>query len=89
MVQPRGGKFARLEQNMHRIFNNEIYVLALIHMLLLVLLLFLLLLLKEVGNSSLRESDLHPMGPMTPTPQYQPRQKEEKGKGGIVEDKKG
>ena len=76
---------------MHIIFNNEIYLLTLIHMLLLLLLLFLLLLLllKEVGNSSLRESDLHPISPMTPTQQYQLRQKEEKGMGGIVEDKKG
>ena len=34
--------------------------------------LFLLLLLKEVGSARLRESDIHPISPKTPAPQYQP-----------------
>ena len=32
----------------------------------------LLLLLKEVGSARLRESDIHPISPKTPAPQYQP-----------------
>ena len=32
----------------------------------------LLLLLKEVGSARLKESDLHPISPMTLAPQYQP-----------------
>ena len=31
-----------------------------------------LLLLKKVGSARLRESGIHPMGPKTPAPQYQP-----------------
>ena len=30
------------------------------------------LLLKEVGSARLRESDIHPISPKTPAPQYQP-----------------
>ena len=30
-----------------------------------------LLLLKEVGSAKLRESDIHPISPKTPAPQYQ------------------
>ena len=45
----------------------------------------LLLLLKEVGNESLRESDLHPINPKTPAPQYQPLGRK-KRKEKIVED---
>ena len=37
-----------------------------------ILLLLLLLLLKEVGSAKLRESDIHPISPKTPAPQYQP-----------------
>ena len=40
----------------------------------------LLLLFKKVGSARLRESDVHPISPKTPAPQYQPRQKEEKVK---------
>ena len=36
------------------------------------ILLLLLLLLKKVSSASLRESDIHPISPKTPTPQYQP-----------------
>ena len=36
------------------------------------LLLLLLLLLKEVISSRLRESEIHPISPKTPAPQYQP-----------------
>ena len=44
-----------------------------------------LLLLKEVGSARLRESDIHPISPNTPAPQYQPiGTKKRKGK--IVED---
>ena len=36
------------------------------------LLLLLLLLLKKVGTARLKESDVHPVSPKTPAPQYQP-----------------
>ena len=36
------------------------------------LLLSLLLLFKKVGSARLRESDVHPISPKTPAPQYQP-----------------
>ena len=36
-----------------------------------VIYLLLLLLLKEVGSARLRESDIHPISPITPAPQYQ------------------
>ena len=48
-------------------------------------LLLLLLLFKEVGSARLRESDVHPISPKTPAPQYQ-RIDRKKGKGKIVED---
>ena len=49
------------------------------------LLLLLLLLLKKVGSARLRESDVHPISPKTPAPQYQHiDRKNRKGKG--VED---
>ena len=35
-------------------------------------LLLLALLLKKVGSARLRESDVHPINPKTPAPQYQP-----------------
>ena len=35
-------------------------------------LLLLLLLLKKVSSVRLRESDMHPISPKTPAPQYQP-----------------
>ena len=45
-------------------------------------LLLLLLLLKKVGSARLRESDIHPISPKTPAPQYQPiDRKKRKGKG--------
>ena len=45
----------------------------------------LLLLLKKVGIVRLRESDVHPISPKTPTPKYQPiDRKKRKGRG--VED---
>ena len=31
-----------------------------------------LLLFKKVGSARLRESDVHPISPKTPAPQYQP-----------------
>ena len=34
--------------------------------------LLLLLLLKKVSSEKLRESDIHPVSPKTPAPQYQP-----------------
>ena len=48
-------------------------------------LLLLLLLLKEVSTARLRESDIHPISPKTPAPQYQPIDRK-KRKGKIVED---
>ena len=39
---------------------------------LLVLLLLLLLLFKKVSSAILGESDIHPISPKTPAPQYQP-----------------
>ena len=45
----------------------------------------LLLLLIEVGSARLRESDIHPISPKTPAPQYQPIDRK-KRKGKIVED---
>ena len=48
-------------------------------------LLLLLLLLKKVGSTRLRESDVHPISPKTPAPQYQPRDRK-KRKGKRVED---
>ena len=44
-----------------------------------------LLLLKEVGSARLRESDLHPISPKTPAPQYQPIDRK-KRKEKLVED---
>ena len=41
----------------------------------------LLLLLTEVGSARLRESDIHPISPKTPAPEYQPiDRKKRKGK---------
>ena len=37
-----------------------------------ILLLLLLLLLKKVSSARLGESDIHPISPKTPAPQYQP-----------------
>ena len=45
----------------------------------------LLLLLLEVGSARLRESDIHPISPKTPAPQYQSIDRK-KIKGKIVED---
>ena len=46
-----------------------------------------LLLLKKVGSARLREreSDIHPISPKTPAPQYQPIDRK-KIKGKILED---
>ena len=44
----------------------------------------LLLLSKEVGSARLRESDIQPICPKTPAPQYQPIERK-KRKGKIVE----
>ena len=42
---------------------------------------YYLLLLKKVGSARLRESDVHPISPKTPAPQYQPiDRKKRKGK---------
>ena len=48
-------------------------------------LLLLLLLLKKVSSAKLRESDVHPISPKTPAPQYQPIDRK-KRKGKRVED---
>ena len=45
----------------------------------------ILLLLKKAMSARLRESDIHPISPKTPAPQYQPIDGE-KRKGKIVED---
>ena len=45
----------------------------------------ILLLLKEVDSARLIESDIHPIIPKTPAPQYQPTYRK-KRKGKIVED---
>ena len=45
----------------------------------------LLLLLKKVGSARLRESDLRPISPKTPAPQYQPIDRK-KRKGNRVDD---
>ena len=47
--------------------------------------LLLLLLLKKVGSARLIESDIHPISPKTPAPQYQPIDRK-KRKGKKVED---
>ena len=47
--------------------------------------LFLLLLFKKVGSARLGESDIHPISPKTPAPQYQPGDRK-KRKGKRVED---
>ena len=47
--------------------------------------LLLLLLLKKVGSARLRESDVHPISPKTPAPQYQPVDRK-KRQGKRVED---
>ena len=44
-----------------------------------------MLLLKNVGSARLRESDVHPISPQTPAPQYQPIDRKKK-KGKRVED---
>ena len=41
--------------------------------------------LKKVGNAKLKESDIHPISPKTPIPEYQPIDRK-KRKGKIVED---
>ena len=35
------------------------------------IIIIILVLLKKVGRASLRESDIHPVSPKTPAPQYQ------------------
>ena len=47
--------------------------------------LLLLLLLKKVSSARLRDSDVHPISPKTPAPQYQPIDRK-KRKGKRVED---
>ena len=44
-----------------------------------------LLLLKKVSSARLRESDIHPISPKAPAPQYQPIDRK-KRKGKTVED---
>ena len=50
-----------------------------------VFLFFLLLLLKKISSARLGESDIHPISPKTPAPQYQPIDRK-KRKGKRVED---
>ena len=45
----------------------------------------LLLLLKKVSSARMGESDIHPISPKTPAPQYQPIDRK-KRKGKRVED---
>ena len=45
----------------------------------------ILSLLKKVGSARLRESDIHPISPKIPAPQYQPKNRK-KRKGKRVED---
>ena len=52
----------------------------------LLLLLLLLLLLKEAGSATLKESDIHPINPKTPAPEYQLPIDRRKRNGKIVED---
>ena len=56
---------------------RELHVLGYIYL--------LLLLFKKVGCARPRESDIHPVSPKSPTPQYQPIDRK-KRKGKIVED---
>ena len=49
------------------------------------IILLLLLLLKNVNSARLGESDIHPISPKTPAPQYQPIDRK-KRKGKRVED---
>ena len=49
--------------------------------------LLLLLLLKKVSSTRLGESDIHPISPKTPAPQYQPIDRK-KRKGKRVEEMK-
>ena len=48
-------------------------------------LIIIIMLLKEVGSARLRASDMHPISPKTPSPQYQPIDRK-KRKVKIVED---
>ena len=45
----------------------------------------IIIIIKKVGSARLRESDIHPISPKTPAPQYQPIDKK-KRKGKKVED---
>ena len=48
-----------------RKFENRIIIIIII-------ITIISLLLKKIGSARLRESDVHPISPKTPAPQYQP-----------------
>ena len=71
--------------NSFHIFSNNSLIFFLIDIVASRLLLLLLLLLRKVGSARLRESNVHPISPKTPAPQYQPIDRK-KRKGKRVED---
>ena len=50
-----------------------------------IIIIIIIIFIKRVGSARLRESDIHPISPETPAPQYQPIDRK-KRKGKIVED---
>ena len=74
----RWGRKFRKSENPHNV--SEFFLSDFLNSLLL-----LLLLLKEVSSARLGESDIHPISPKTPAPQYQPIDRK-KRKGKRVED---
>ena len=50
-----------------------------------IIIIIIITIIKKVGSARLRESDIQPIHPKTPAPQYQPRDKK-KRKGKRVED---
>ena len=38
------------------------------------IIIIIIIIIKKVGNAMLGESDLHPISPKTPAPQYQPKE---------------
>ena len=50
-----------------------------------IIIIIIIIIIKRVGSARLRESDIHPISPETPAPQYQPIDRK-KRKGKIAED---
>ena len=71
-----------LDSNVTQLVNQTICILLFANC---TLLLLLLLLLKKVSSARLGESDIHPISPKAPAPQYQPIDRK-KRKGKRVED---